>query len=327
MTNSHKSKAKYATCYLCKSHSTKVGTNQIFGKKFSIAYCNNCELFFFSRIPTEKFLHDYYKSRYFHQLRENRLMSLLKKHFSRLRAYSQYKYITDMPNNMTGIRGSKYNKRKVLEIGSGEGHLLHMFSKHGWDVKGLEYNEYMIKKAKRNLGITLEPKDIFSIKKERFDLIIMAHSLEHFVDPSKVLIHCKSLLETGGRIFIEVPDSPLPDKSNIQLHQYLATTHIYNFRRKSLDKIMKKSGLTCSYIAKYSYPIPKMLKSKEKEIAEILIGADNMKLSFMAIMGFILTTKIMTVRYLIRKDPMNCVKMGKEVTALGQNLRVICSKE
>ena len=47
--------------------------------------------------------------------------------------------------------------------------------------------------------------DIFRVEEEKFDLIMLNHSLEHMENPREILIHAKTLLKSEGKLMVSVP--------------------------------------------------------------------------------------------------------------------------
>ena len=102
---------------------------------------------------------------------------------------------------ITDINFKKENN--ILDFGAGSGVNLDMLRKHGL-VDVHEQNKYArtaIKKQKKikNLYSTLK------LKKNFYDLILMADVIEHVKQPKKLLKNLKKFLKKDGRILITVP--------------------------------------------------------------------------------------------------------------------------
>lgn len=305
-------------CIFCHKSSNSVDYNAVFKKKIDICLCNDCQLYFFANAPTDDFLNKYYSNTYFNEVQNHILISKLKSYFSKMRAYSQFNYIMKRcyikPNG------------RVLEVGCGEGYLIYNFKKAGYDTKGLELNEYMVKKAQKKLGLDLKKEDLLQIKNEKFDLIIMSHVIEHFTDPIKILNHCKHLLNKGGTLFLEVPDSPLPPSKKVDLHEYLGTTHIFNFKAKSLELLIKASGFKLINVKKFGYNIPNLFHKYKQKISRLLIGVCFISYSPIVILGTICSVTNMYINYILKRDTLAIIPLNSKVDALGQNLRIIVIK-
>ncbi len=253
-------------------------------------------------------------------MKRSRFAYLFKSRFSKMRAFSQFTYI----QNHLDTSESK----SILEVGSADGSFLSFFKKSGWSFKGLEFNEYMINKAGRQYGIALERKHILDINpsSERYDIIAMSHVLEHLTDPAEVLRHCKKLLNPGGFVFIELPYSPLPGKTSPELlSDYLDTTHLFNFRPLSLQKLLLKSGLELitPIPDRFFYTVPQVFIKDSKFIGSTFMKGRMSSLNPLKIMPVLATFLQMSILFMSRTDPMKKISLDARWEGLGDNLRVI----
>ena len=294
-------------CLICNKDSKVISYNITFKKKIDVKYCKLCELYYLGNLPTQKFLDKYYSNEYFDDVCSSKILSRLKTQFTKIRSYSQYKYII-----------KKAKKGSILELGSADGTFLSIFKKNGWEVRGLEYNDFMIKKANDNYGINLEKKTIFEINGE-YDVVAFPHVIEHLLEPEKILKHCKKLLKPDGVVFIEVPYSPSPKEVNgVELRDYLTTAHLYDFRPKSLSKLTEKSGLKNVCLDRFYYNIP--FNIKHKVVGDALMKA-KLPLNNIIIIG--LTVSNLVLRFLLKFDPMRKISLKRKWQGLGDYFRVI----
>lgn len=310
------------TCPLCSrtSSSHRVAKNSTFGKPFDIVLCDDCELYYFAKQPAPAFLENFYKKQYFSEVRRNRLAYFFKSRFSKMRAFSQFLYI----QNHLQTSGDK----SILELGSADGTFLSFFKQHGWSFKGLEFNEYMIQKARTQYGIIPERRDILDIDSgsEQYDIIAMSHVLEHLTDPIKVLRHCKKLLKPCGFLFIELPYSPLLGETTDELlSDYLDTTHLFNFRPLSLRKLLLKSGFKPIVPSpdRFFYPVHSRFSGKRGIIGSTLMKGKLVSLQPSKITPVLASVIQMHTRFLFRTDPMKKISLDARWQGLGDNLRII----
>ena len=307
-------------CLLCSEllASNIVAQNSKFGKPFDIALCENCDLYYFVKKPSQAFLDDFYKKQFFSELKRSRLTYILKSRFSTMRAFSQFAYIQTYINATQG--------KKILEVGSADGTFLSFFIKKEWYCKGLEFNEYMINKAHKKYGIVLERTNIKDIDpgNERFDIIALSHVLEHLTDPIDILKHCKKLLNPGGIVFIELPYSPLPEEISPELLQdYLNTTHLFNFRSSSLEKFLMKSDLEPFSLDRFFYSVPSVFKKYSGITGDTLMKGRLSSYSPINIVPILTSVLLMNIRYFSKSDPMKKIPLEAKWQGLGDNLRVI----
>ncbi len=306
-------------CILCSGSSSNiVSSNSVFGETFNIALCNDCELYYFEHQPSEGLLDNFYAKKYFLKLEKKRFIYFLKSWFAKLRASSQYVYI----QKYTG----KEDTKSILEIGSADGTFLAFFKKNGWDVRGFELNDYMIEKAREKHNIVLEKIDVLDVdpKEKSYDIIALSHVLEHMQDPVSILTHCKKLLKTGGFVFIELPHSPLPfETSTEQMSEYLDTTHLYNFRPKSMTKLILKSDLKLISIDRFFYNIPNVFKKRSGFVGKTLMTGKLYSVNPVNLLAVLFSIRRMNIRFLLRIDPMKKIPLNAKWQGLGDSLRCI----
>ena len=101
---------------------------------------------------------------------------------------------------------------KVLEIGVGRGDFAQYLKSINIDYTGIEANKILCDRLSEqgfNAICAQVPPFPSELKKENFDLVIMCHIFEHFMDfkeALKVLGEIFSLLKPGGRLLLFHPD-------------------------------------------------------------------------------------------------------------------------
>ncbi len=236
------------TCDCCKTDNTsEVFTDSFFN--LPILKCNNCSGYFVKN-KNEIDLKGYYSETYwdvFRNIERKKTTGqktdeayLLKKFpkfiqimieatgIKKALAYSQYNYLK-----------KKLKKGKLLEIGSGQGYILEIFEKNGFEVSGIEPSKTNVeiinkklKKGKCKHGFLENEIDL----ETKFDIIIMSHVLEHMIDSRKALEKLRRVLSNHGHLFIEVPNC----SSNKYLEESIYTQpHIHHFTKESIQKLVK----------------------------------------------------------------------------------------
>ncbi|MCI2200638.1 class I SAM-dependent methyltransferase, partial [Clostridium sp.] len=137
------------------------------------------------------------------------------------------------------------DNNEVLEVGCGAGGILDIFKKNGCSVIGVDldsnYINYGIDK-----GLELyctHSKNLIDKYLEKFDLIILSHVLEHFLDIDSELEIIYKLLKPTGYLYVEVPGlkSLLIGYDKCDFLYYLQNAHTYSFDLDTLVQIMKWS--------------------------------------------------------------------------------------
>ncbi len=134
--------------------------------------------------------------------------------------------------------------KSVLEIGCSAGGVLMPFLKAGAVVRGYDYNDRYLEYGRGiNKDLDLRHGGIDEVKniRDRFDLIIINHVLEHLADPREVIAIAGNLLKDDGILYLSVPGIKNAHYYNSPVKSYLGSLHIahlYHFSRKSLISIM-----------------------------------------------------------------------------------------
>ena len=165
------------------------------------------------------------------------------------------------------------DRRKVLDIGCGNGSFLQFAREQGWEIAGVDIK---LSPDVRELGCSLWEGRLRDIEfgPDRFDVVRLNHVLEHTQHPVLELEICRGLLEPGGLLFISVPNiaglsaklksvqSRLGLKSNRWRH-YAAMHHLFFFSPETLKRIVEKAGFE---VLDWNTPIQK--KSGQNALVE-----------------------------------------------------------
>ncbi|MGZ3867025.1 MAG: class I SAM-dependent methyltransferase [Bacteroidia bacterium] len=165
---------------------------------------------------------------------------------------SNYKYdsasgIKTIVSRSAGIINFKKDNLSILDIGAGMGDsLIYLKSSEGKnsDYYAIESSEHCVKHLTEN-GIKVISTDVDSnwheASTEKFDVIIMRHVLEHFLDPGDILKKVHSVLKPNGVLYVAVPNAKKPTKP-LQAH-FFRVVHVSYFSELSLTNIFNKNGL------------------------------------------------------------------------------------
>jgi SAM-dependent methyltransferase len=138
----------------------------------------------------------------------------------------------------------KYTDRigSAFQIGCSDGYTLSQFKKIGWQVFGCEPSSNALNIAQKLWGINGDCTDFetYSIEsKDKYDLIILTHVLEHLYNPIEILKKCMNMLKEDALLLIEVPlfidAEHLPEG-------YFTFEHINYFSHTSLRNTINSSG-------------------------------------------------------------------------------------
>jgi SAM-dependent methyltransferase len=127
----------------------------------------------------------------------------------------------------------------LLDVGAGSGAMLAAFSaaSPGWRLFGLDLDdrkEQSLKSIPRFERLFTVPPEQVS---QRFELLTLIHSLEHFPDPVAMLRSLRGLLADGGRLFVQVNNA---ERTPFDL---VVADHLSHFSPRSLACLVARSGL------------------------------------------------------------------------------------
>ena len=171
---------------------------------------------------------------------------------------------------------------KVLEVGCSTGLLLSLLKKKGWEVEGVELSKKAAEVA-RSRGIDAVVGTFEEFKtKNKYNLIIFNHVLEHLENPQDILEKAKFLLFSRGLILISLPNFD-SFSASIQKGAWpllLPEEHLWHFTPKSMRILLTKLGLKTIYeeeisgIWDYGNPLLGLWRSlkglKKRFIVEVL---------------------------------------------------------
>lgn len=143
---------------------------------------------------------------------------------------------------------------KVLDIGCSTGVMLSIFKKKGFDVKGVEISKKAAEIC-RNKGIDVLIGPFEKIKfSEKFDLVVLNHTLEHLENPIEVLEKVKKILKPKGYLMIDLPnfDSPLAKLLRSKWPHLLPDEHLWHFTPKAFEVVLKKMDFRILAVKKAS---------------------------------------------------------------------------
>ena len=154
--------------------------------------CSNCKLYFIDE-PSQSEIEFLYNSD-FYARNNNIIYKFIDAKMKYARALNRFNYIKKFIK--------KTDNLNVLEIGASDGLLLSIFKKENFNVFGYELNENARKDALKKYDIKM--KDDFlkdkNIDKNKYNIVIMSHILEHFTNPKYILNKVHNFIGGGGTI-------------------------------------------------------------------------------------------------------------------------------
>jgi 2-polyprenyl-3-methyl-5-hydroxy-6-metoxy-1,4-benzoquinol methylase len=135
--------------------------------------------------------------------------------------------------------------RRLLDVGCGQGELVYVAQRRGWEARGIDLSESAIEFCKR-LGANCSVTDFFSkeLDHSTFDLITMSEFIEHVPHPRDVFARAAKLLSPGGLVYLTTPNFASLGRRILQGDwPPIGPGHIALFTPKTLAEVAKASGL------------------------------------------------------------------------------------
>lgn len=154
------------------------------------------------------------------------------------RAEPSAQYLTD---------NTDLTNRNILEIGCSYGALLQRLKAHSpASLTGYDYDVRMLQKGREYADLDLHSGGLEAALKseKKYDLVILRHVFEHFLDPVEMGRSLRNLLTVDGELYIEVPgilNECHIDKNTDPIAD-LNVFHTYTFTLKTLTRVMNICG-------------------------------------------------------------------------------------
>jgi len=220
-------------CNICDSNDAEIISSADIG---NIVRCNKCGLFY--RTPrlsdtaeVNKYRHQVYNEPY------SDIIGKAKKDI----------YVSTL-KKLGSLRG------KILDVGCANGYFLTLAREQGWDPYGIEISEFLLRKARGNLG----KKHIFgvSLKNARFpsdffDVITLWDVLDHLMDPFAELMEIRRILKKKGVLIIRARNmsfhilmNRLFQKKKFRTFKKITVFHLYGFNNKNTKILLEKANFS-----------------------------------------------------------------------------------
>src|SRR5215472_286355 len=163
------------------------------------------------------------------------------------------------------IRRHRRPPGRMLDLGCGDGIVLHLARQDGWHVKGIELFPDQVAVVRETLGLDVQVSDIESFRgaPASWDVILLTHVLEHLPDPVGALRKIHELLTPGGIGVLEFPNIDALDarlrralrRWHVHRHHYrldYVPGHVQEFCRASFAFAAEQAGLRLAHWETYA---------------------------------------------------------------------------
>ena len=209
-------------------------------KEFYYYTCPSCGFLSTFPLPESTSLEKYYSRRFEDS---NYLLAL-----QHMKYYiGVYKGFVENLKHRLHSYGLSLHGLKILDIGCFTGELIGLLKEKGADVYGVELQEKAVEIANKKLPGRIFKTDIFNnnFPQMKFDVVTLIGVIEHVIDPIKLLRRSVEILNPGGILMLQTPDSNSFVAKLLGKYwpPYAPVEHIHLFSRKSLEKELYELGL------------------------------------------------------------------------------------
>ena len=185
---------KVDICPICKHDAfSKIATNSKLGITSSVVRCINCAFVFLEEQLDDEELFKFYRDSYRTNKRESFDES---RHLGDLeRSISQFEFFKDFLKI----------EDEIVDIGAGWGINANYLLSKGYEK--IVVNESDDKVEQQLNKRIIRKTELIGSAKNKYNFIIMSHTLEHLFDLQGKMTVLSSMLKDGGRLFLEVPNA------------------------------------------------------------------------------------------------------------------------
>jgi 2-polyprenyl-3-methyl-5-hydroxy-6-metoxy-1,4-benzoquinol methylase len=233
----------------------------------TLVRCLVCGLVYLNPRPRQDVIGEFYTSDYYAhsnmRSRQRRLRAKLRNRF--LDGLGGYGASPDKkmigwlaPRGLVDVIIPGNSRGKLLDVGCGDGERAYWYQERGFQAYGVETSERAVTSA-RELGVsvTLGTLSASHYPDAFFNVVVMAHVLEHTHSPREYLDESFRILKPGGILAVAVPNiashSARIFKANWSF--LMLPLHLYHFTPNSLSVYLQRSGFRVdSLVGKLVYP-------------------------------------------------------------------------
>lgn len=140
--------------------------------------------------------------------------------------------------------GTLLINKKVLDFGCGAGALMQKAAGLAAQIVGVEPSSDF-RRVVEEQGLTVH-RDLSDVK-DRYDVVLSFHVLEHLRDPVETLASLKRVVKPGGVIYLEVPNvnDALQALYDVDAYRrfHFFKAHLHYFSRQSLAEAIRRAKL------------------------------------------------------------------------------------
>jgi len=161
------------------------------------------------------------------------------------------------------VRGTR-----LLDVGCGDGHLIHVANAAGWHAEGIDMASGAIELA-QSWGIACRVLDFFdpSLDQNRYDVIHMSELIEHVPNPSRFIARAESLLAPGGLVYLTTPNFDSLARRVLQ-HDWrtIHFEHLSYFNERSLSTLVRGASGFRMHVESRNIAVPSIVRGAAQRL-------------------------------------------------------------
>jgi 2-polyprenyl-3-methyl-5-hydroxy-6-metoxy-1,4-benzoquinol methylase len=153
-----------------------------------------------------------------------------------------------LAKEMQQLCEESWNNKDILEIGSSAGYLLDEARRLGGRVKGVEISYAASDHANNTLNVhtVCSNWEVFAPEEygwlDHFDFVLMAHVVEHFVDPYNAIRKINKVIRLGGAWITQHPDASVYPGVKFHVRDDTPKEHLQIFDEDTILRITNQLG-------------------------------------------------------------------------------------
>lgn len=161
-------------------------------------------------------------------------------------------YVSQMPSRvrtfartLERIDRLRPAKGRLLDVGTAAGAFLKAAKDDGWDVTGVEPNQWLAEWGRSEYGVTIHVGSIdeVALPAASYDVVTLWDVIEHTPDPMHVLRRAHALLAPGGLLVVNYPDiGSWIARAMGRKWPFLSSVHLYYFTRETMRAALDRAG-------------------------------------------------------------------------------------
>lgn len=242
-------------CPICLNPATArafTGSDNLFEtttRKFDLSVCSKCDCLFLNPQPGPEEISAFYPTQYWWNASRPSLLKRLESIYRRVALRDHIAFIT---------KASHRHKRPVrlLDVGCGNGTLIGLLKRRGFQVLGVDTSEEASAVAKLESGVEVVVGQLTdaSLAGGAFDIVTLFHVMEHVTNPREVLREVCRLLKGDGTLVLQVP--------NIDSWQFRwfganwygldVPRHVIDYSRRAIVALIEEEGFTVQRVRQFN---------------------------------------------------------------------------